>query len=145
MIDTDGRIALALAVVVDVALHGAAGPVGGAAVAERLGQSPRGIEPLLQALARAGVLASSRGRKGGYRLARARCEITAGAVARAVGPETPPGEGTPPMARVIAPALAAAAEAALQRLDAVTVETLCRDATRAGLAPAPPAPLIWMI
>ncbi|WP_237560907.1 hypothetical protein, partial [Elioraea sp. Yellowstone] len=62
-----------------------------------------------------------------------------------VGPETPPGEGTPPMARVIAPALAAAAEAALQRLDAVTVETLCRDATRAGLAPAPPAPLIWMI
>ncbi|TQF76345.1 transcriptional regulator, partial [Elioraea sp. Yellowstone] len=68
MIDTDGRIALALAVVVDVALHGAAGPVGGAAVAERLGQSPRGIEPLLQALARAGVLASSRGRKGGYRL-----------------------------------------------------------------------------
>ncbi|WP_337877506.1 Rrf2 family transcriptional regulator, partial [Elioraea sp.] len=91
MIDTDGRIALALAVVVDVALHGAAGPVGGAAVAERLGQSPRGIEPLLQALARAGVLASSRGRKGGYRLARARCEITAGAVARAVGPETPAG------------------------------------------------------
>ncbi|WP_337876812.1 hypothetical protein [Elioraea sp.] len=49
------------------------------------------------------------------------------------------------MARVIAPALAAAAEAALQRLDAVTVETLCRDAARAGLAPVPPAPLVWTI
>lgn len=146
MIDTDGRISLALAVVVDIALHGRSGPVGGAAVAERLGQNPRGIEPLLQALARAGVLVSSRGRRGGYRLARARREITAGAVARAVGSgEAPRGEAAALTARVIAPVLAEAAEAAFARLQEVTVEALCREAVRAGYAPPPVAPLTWAI
>jgi Rrf2 family iron-sulfur cluster assembly transcriptional regulator len=145
MIDPDGRTTLALAVVVDVALHGLAGPVGGAAVAERLGQNPRGIEPLLQALARAGVLASSRGRKGGYRLARARREITAGEIARAVAGEARRDESGALVARVIAPVMETAAAAALERLDAVTVEALCREATKAGLAPAPAAPLTWAI
>lgn len=145
MIDPDGRTTLALAVVVDVALHGLAGPVGGAAVAERLGQNPRGIEPLLQALAREGVLASSRGRKGGYRLARARREITAGEIARAVAGEARRDEPGALVARVVAPVMETAAAAALERLDAVTVEALCREATKAGLAPAPAAPLTWAI
>lgn len=145
MIDPDGRTTLALAVVVDVALHGLAGPVGGAAVAERLGQNPRGIEPLLQALAREGVLASSRGRKGGYRLARARREITAGEIARAVAGEARRDDPGRLVAGVIAPVMETAAAAALERLDAVTVEALCREATKAGLAPAPTAPLTWAI
>lgn len=145
MIDPDGRTTLALAVVVDVALHGLAGPVGGAAVAERLGQNPRGIEPLLQALAREGVLASSRGRKGGYRLARARREITAGEIARAVAGEARRDETGALVTRVVAPVMETAAAAALERLDAVTVEALCREATKAGLAPAPAAPLTWAI
>lgn len=145
MIDPDGRTTLALAVVVDVALHGLAGPVGGAAVAERLGQNPRGIEPLLQALAREGVLASSRGRKGGYRLARARREITAGEIARAVAGEARRDDAGRLVAGVIAPVMETAAAVALERLDAVTVEALCREATRAGLAPAPAAPLTWAI
>lgn len=142
---TDGRVALALAVVVDVALNGVAGPVGAAAIADRLGQSPRGIEPLLQALSRAGILASARGRGGGYRLARARRDITAGDVARAVLPDAQAGDASDLTAAVIAPTLAEAAEAALAQLDGITIEALCRRAVAAGLAPEPPAALTWTI
>lgn len=146
MLDSTGREAVAVAAVVDVALHGAAGPVGGGAIAERLGQNPRGLEPILQALSRAGILASSRGRKGGYRLARARREITAGEIVRAVA-EPQASAASPPalLGAVIAPAWEEAAEAALARLDGVTVEALARKAAAAGLAPKPIAPLTWAI
>jgi Rrf2 family protein len=132
--------------VVDVALHGAAGPVGGAAIAERLGQNPRGLEPLLQALSRAGILASIRGRRGGYRLAKARGEITAGDIVRALADTAPAQEPLPRLVTaVIAPAWAAASEAALATLDGVTVEVLARKAAAAGLAPRPDVPITYAI
>ncbi len=146
MLDVTGREAIALAAIVDVALNGAAGPVGGAAIAERLGQNPRGLEPLLQALSRAGLLASSRGRRGGYRLAKARGEITAGEVARAVSDVVAAPEILPRLvSAVIAPAWKRASEAALASLDAITVETLARQAMAAGLAPRPTAAITYAI
>lgn len=146
MLDVSGREAIALAAVVDVALHGAAGPVGGAAIAERLGQNPRGLEPLLQALSRAGILASSRGRKGGYRLAKARGEITAGAIVRALADSAPAQEAPPRLVAVaVAPAWAAAAEAALATLETITIEALARKAAAAGLAPKPEVPITYAI
>jgi Rrf2 family protein len=146
MLDLSGREAIGLAAVIDVALHGTAGPVGGAAIAERLGQNPRGLEPLLQALSRAGILASSRGRKGGYRLARARGEITAGAIVRALADAAPAGEPLPKLVTVaVAPSWMAAAEAALATLDGVTVEVLARKAAAAGLAPRPDVPITYAI
>jgi len=144
-LSADGRLALAIAIVLDVALHGVAGPVGAAAIADRLGHSPRGIEPLLQTLSRAGILASARGRGGGYRLARSRRDITAGEVARAALPAGVGGNVPTLIAAVVAPSLAEAAEAALGRLDGVTVDALCRRAVAAGLAPEPPAALTWTI
>jgi Rrf2 family protein len=146
MLDVSGREAIALTAVVDVALHGAAGPVGGAAIAERLGQNPRGLEPLLQALSRAGILASIRGRRGGYRLAKARGEITAGDIVRALADTAPAQEPLPRLVTaVIAPAWAAASEAALATLDGVTVEVLARKAAAAGLAPRPDVPITYAI
>ncbi|MCU0986749.1 MAG: Rrf2 family transcriptional regulator [Acetobacteraceae bacterium] len=146
MLDISGREAIALTAVVDVALHGAAGPVGGAAIAERLGQNPRGLEPLLQALSRAGILASIRGRRGGYRLAKARGEITAGEIVRALADSAPAPEPLPRLVTaVIAPAWAAASEAALATLDGVTVEALARKAAAAGLAPRPDVPITYAI
>jgi Rrf2 family protein len=146
MLDAGGREAIAVAAVVDVALHGAAGPVGGAAIAERLGQNPRGLEPLLQALSRGGILASSRGRRGGYRLARARRDISAGAILRALAEGDAPGEVLPALVTAaVMPAWAEAREAALARLDAVTIEALARKATAAGLAPKPDVPITYAI
>ena len=66
------RAQTAIAVALDVAFHAGRGGtlVGAAEVAERLGTARRGLEPVLQALSRAGVLDSVRGPRGGYRLAR---------------------------------------------------------------------------
>jgi Rrf2 family protein len=146
MLDGSGREAVAVAAVVDVALHGASGPVGGAAIAERLGQNPRGLEPILQTLSRAGILASSRGRRGGYKLARARRDITAGAIVRAVADEEGAGGAAAPMlAKVIAPVWRDARTRTLAVLDGVTVEALARKAAAAGLAPEPDVPITYAI
>jgi len=145
MLDGSGREAVAVAAVVDVALHGASGPVGGAAIAERLGQNPRGLEPLLQALSRAGILASSRGRRGGYKLAKARRAITAGDILRAVAEEEGEAAASPMLAEVVAPVWREARAKALAALDAVTVEALARKAEAAGLAPASDAPITYAI
>jgi|YNPBryunderm2012_1023409.scaffolds.fasta_scaffold01904_5 Rrf2 family protein len=150
MLDVTGREALAVAAVVDVALHGASGPVGGAAIAERIGQNPRGLEPILQALSRAGLLASTRGRRGGYRLARARGEITAGEIVRAVADADAASAASSPspapmLAEVVAPLWQEARARALAVLDGVTVEALARRAEAAGLAPEPDVPLTYAI
>jgi len=145
MLDGSGREAVAVAAVVDVALHGGSAPVGGPAIAERLGQNPRGLEPLLQALSRAGILASSRGRRGGYRLAKARREITAGDILRAVAEEEGEADAAPMLAEVVLPVWREARARALAALDAVTVEALARKAEAAGLAPEPDAPITYAI
>ena len=146
MLDVAGREAVAVAAVVDVALHGAAGPVGGAAIADRLGQNPRGLEPILQALSRAGILASSRGRRGGYKLAKARRAITAGDILRAIAEDDADAATLAPMlAEVVAPIWREAQAKALAALDAVTVEELARKAEAAGLAPASDAPVTYAI
>lgn len=68
------RALTAVSVLLDVAFHagrGANGAVaGGGEVADRLGAARRGIEPVFQALSRAGLLEGVRGPRGGYRLAR---------------------------------------------------------------------------
>src|SRR5271156_4389872 len=59
----------AVAIMLDVAFYaGRANTVSTAEIAERTGLARRGIEPLLQALGRAGLVESTRGPRGGYRL-----------------------------------------------------------------------------
>ena len=134
------RPALALAVVLDVALHAGRGTVSAADIAERLGLARRGLEPILQPLSRAGVLASTRGPSGGYKLARPRRGITLGEVVRAVaGEASPPAEGESSrlFTRVVQPFWAEVDAETLTRLDGVSLEVLTRRAAGAGLASAP--------
>jgi Rrf2 family transcriptional regulator, iron-sulfur cluster assembly transcription factor len=76
---------LAIAAVIDVALHARGKPVAAKALASRHRLPPRHLEPVLQALVHHRVLKGVRGPRGGYELAREPRRITAHDILRAVG------------------------------------------------------------
>src|SRR5437763_3819356 len=76
---------LAIAAVIDVALHGRGRPVSAKTLAARHSLPARHLEPVLQALVRVGILKGIRGPRGGYELARERRRITADDILRAAG------------------------------------------------------------
>lgn len=74
---------LAIAAVIDVAIHANSRPVSAKALAARHQLPPRHLEPVLQALVRDGILKGIRGPHGGYELGRGRDHITADDILRA--------------------------------------------------------------
>jgi Rrf2 family protein len=74
---------LAIAAVIDVAIHASSRPVSAKALAARHQLPPRHLEPVLQALVRDGILKGIRGPHGGYELGRERDRITADDILRA--------------------------------------------------------------
>lgn len=74
---------LAIAAVIDVAIHARTRPVSAKALAERHKLPPRHLEPVLQALVRDGILRGLRGPHGGYELAREHRRISAEDILRA--------------------------------------------------------------
>ena len=76
---------LAIAAVIDVALHSGARPVSAKALAARHALPPRHLEPVLQALVRSGILRGIRGPQGGYEMARDQSAITAEDILTAAG------------------------------------------------------------
>lgn len=128
------RSLLAIAAVVDIALHARPAPVAAKFLAARHELPPRHLETMLQALVRAGILKGVRGPRGGYELARERRRITAGDIARAAMQATSDDTVPVPQSRlideVVGPALKSATDAYLAELDRVSVEDLCREAER---------------
>lgn len=126
------RSLLALAAVVDIAIHARPAPVAAKALAARLELPPRHLETLLQALVRANILKGLRGPRGGYELARERRRISVAAVLRAVLSETTAeSEATPAcrlVAQVVAPMVEAAGGAFLNELETITIDDICRRA-----------------
>ena len=66
------RTLVAIATVVDVALHARPIPVSAKVLSARYQLGPRHLEGVLNALVRAGILKGIRGPRGGYELARER-------------------------------------------------------------------------
>ncbi|MDB5597620.1 MAG: Rrf2 family transcriptional regulator [Hyphomicrobiales bacterium] len=133
MILLSRRSQLAVAAVVDVALHARPSPVAAKALAARHNLPPRHLETLLQALVRASILKGVRGPRGGYELARERRRITAGDIVRAAMLDTAEETEAPsPESRlvdeVIGPLVERAGQRFLAELDAITVDDLCRQA-----------------
>src|SRR3954463_2156818 len=114
---------LAIAAVIDIALHANGRPVAAKALALRHVLPPRHLETVLQALVRQGILKGVRGPRGGYELAKERRRISAGDIARAA--LTANEDGQPPLPNpglaegVIAPVVDEAGGAFLAKLDAV--------------------------
>src|SRR5438105_2114192 len=121
---------LAIAAVIDIALHARGRPVAAKSLANRRRLPPRHLEPVLQALVRQGILKGIRGPRGGYELARDQSRITADEILRAAGTVEEPGEGRQAgsslLTHVVMPAVAQAEGAFSQALDRINVEQLVR-------------------
>jgi len=83
MLKLPRRSVVAIEAMVHVALTGAGRTIPTIEISEAIGVPKRGLEPILQQLVRAGLLASTRGPQGGYGLARERARISAAAIVEA--------------------------------------------------------------
>jgi Rrf2 family iron-sulfur cluster assembly transcriptional regulator len=123
---------LAIAAVIDVAIHAHGRPVSAKALAARHKLPPRHLEPVLQALVRDGILKGVRGPHGGYELARERKRITAEDILRAAGSAEEAGEPPLPASAlvntVVRPALVEAERAFSAALGRINVEDMAKQA-----------------
>lgn len=121
---------LAIAAVIDVAVHAHGRPVSAKALAARHKLPPRHLEPVLQALVRDGILKGVRGPHGGYELARERKRITAEDILRAAGSAEEAGEPPLPASAlvkdVVKPALIEAERIFSAALGRINVEDLAK-------------------
>ncbi|MFT8244264.1 RrF2 family transcriptional regulator [Roseomonas sp. BN140053] len=142
------RALTAIAVMLDLAFHAGRGGevVSGAEVAERLGAAKRGIEPVFQALSRAGLLDSTRGPRGGYRLARRAREIRLWDVVATVSEEgDDPGLSGRLQVAVVAPLWRELDTGLRRQLEGLTLDDLLRRAQAAGLKRPATEPLNFTI
>jgi Rrf2 family protein len=129
---------LAVLIMLDVAFHaGRTSAVSAADIADRASLARRGIEPLLQALSRSGLLESIRGPRGGYRLGRPRRDISLDEVLRvaltddvSAADDGPAGEL---QARVVEKLWTELDEDLVARLRKTNLDELVRRAEAAGL------------
>lgn len=138
MILLDRRGTLALAAVLDVALHARPEPVAAKALSLRLNLPPRHLEPLLQSLVRGGILRGVRGPRGGYELARERRRISVTQVLAAVqnsGFEREDDWMPAIVEQVILPLGREISDKVLAEYEEVTINDLCLRAQSTAIAP----------
>lgn len=128
----------ALEAVVDIAYNAGSEPVQSKEITRRQGIPQRYLEQVMQRLVRAGILKGVRGPRGGYRLARERRRVTVGQIAQVVydldedaGPAYPTASSLGQ--KVVQPMWAELQDGLMDRLDAITVEDLCRRAHDTGV------------
>jgi Rrf2 family protein len=122
---------LAIAAVLDIALHARGRPVAAKSLATRHRLPPRHLEPVLQALVRQGILKGVRGPRGGYELAREQRRISAEEILRAAGTveeDEGPVTGSVLLSQVVTPALAQAERMFSAALARISVEDLAHSA-----------------
>jgi Rrf2 family protein len=130
----------AIEAVVDIAYNAGNLPVQSSEITTRQGIPRRFLEPVLQQLVRAGILAGVRGPRGGYRLARERRRIALGEIIRVVRSlETADDPIEDPAGaelghKVVRPLWQELQEEVMARLDSITIEDLCLRAHQAGIA-----------
>jgi Rrf2 family iron-sulfur cluster assembly transcriptional regulator len=122
---------LAIAAVIDVALHAQGRPISAKTLAARHSLPPRHLESVLQALVREGILTGTRGPRGGYNLARERSKITANDILRAADSVAEGGERTASselLMKVVLPALSTAEQQFGIALGRINLEEMARSA-----------------
>ncbi|MEO0427954.1 MAG: Rrf2 family transcriptional regulator [Pseudomonadota bacterium] len=138
MIRLSRKTMLALEAVLDVAYNARPEPVQSKDITSRQGVPQRYLEHVMQQFVHHGILKGVRGPKGGYTLARERRRITVGDVVRVVdamdeASDAEPLSAAPLGEQIIHPLWTETRDAMLKRLDAITMEDLCRDAQKRGI------------
>jgi Rrf2 family transcriptional regulator, iron-sulfur cluster assembly transcription factor len=121
---------LAIAAVVDVALHGSERPVSARKLAARHNLPARHLEPVLQALVHEGIFNGVRGPRGGYELARERKRISVADILRAAGTvnEEDDAPGSRILEQAVLPALAEAERSFVAALARLSLDDIVRRA-----------------
>jgi Rrf2 family transcriptional regulator, iron-sulfur cluster assembly transcription factor len=124
---------LAIAAVIDIALHATERPVSARELAARNGLPPRHLEPVLQALVREGILRGIRGPGGGYELAGAQQDISAESILRAAGTaddeeDVLPAATSPLLTSVVVPAVSQAEQIFCEALARISIEDMVQRA-----------------
>ena len=133
------KLLFAIEAVLDIAYHAADDPVQSKDIAARQGIPRRYLEQALQALVHADILRGVRGPRGGYRLARERRKISVADIVRVVqemeGGADPLEEpaGSELGQAVLRPLWVELEADTMRRLEATSVEDLCRRAQEAGV------------
>jgi Rrf2 family iron-sulfur cluster assembly transcriptional regulator len=124
---------LAIGAVVDIAAHRGR-TLSAKSLAARYGVPTRHFEPILQALARCGIVKGSRGPRGGYRLGRERSRISADQIAAAagVGADAISRAGSHMLETTVMPAIEKAERAFSAALARITLDDLVRRADDTG-------------
>jgi Rrf2 family protein len=121
---------LAIAAVIDVAINARSRPVSAKALAARHKLPPRHLEPVLQALVRAGILRGMRGPHGGYEIASEHRRISADDILRAANSVDdsgdPPLPNSPLVNDVVRPALAEAERVFSTALSRISIEDMVK-------------------
>jgi Rrf2 family protein len=131
------KLMFAIESVVDIAYNSGEHPVQSKDISERQGIPRRYLEQVLQQLVRADILRGVRGPRGGYRLARERRRIPLGEIVRIVAgmdtDEQDEDTGSDLGRIALRPLWQDLQEEALVKLDAISVEDLCKTARKAGI------------
>ncbi|MDT8344706.1 MAG: Rrf2 family transcriptional regulator [Thermohalobaculum sp.] len=138
MLRLSRKTMLALEAVLDVAYNARPDPVQSKEITKRQGIPQRYLEHVMQSFVHHGILKGVRGPKGGYTLARERRRITVGDIVRVVDKidaeaDAEPLSEAPLGEKVIQPLWTETRDAVLEKLDAITMEDLCRRAQQLGV------------
>jgi Rrf2 family protein len=124
--------ALAIAAVVAIALNARGGPIRSKTLARGFALPERHLEPMLQAMARHGILKGTRGPLGGYELAREQRRITADEILRAADTADKTDRTPPPQSAllnsVVMPAVEQAERTFSTALTRINIEDLAHSA-----------------
>lgn len=133
----------------DIAFHaGRSNTVNAADIAERMGLARRGMEPLLQALSRAGLVDSIRGPRGGYRLARTPRDIRLAEIVAVAQTEEEDASHLPagPLQEAVTFRVWQELDDAVrEKLEELTLDDLLRRAVSAGLKRPSVEPITFAI
>lgn len=138
----------------DIAFHNEGRATQIKEIAERQAIPPRFLEQIFQDLKRAGLVASRRGPRGGYQLAKTPAEIRLGDIVRALeGPivvsapkdEAPQAEGDATSRAVTEEAFAELSQRIEACFDDVTIEDLCERGESLGYRRRPPGRYVYVI